>query len=345
VSRRAEENSVLWPNVYIAGVGVSLAAEVSVESAISAGRYSRAEAERTGYLAVTEATPDQRAPDFAVGAARNAIQQAGLHRDDIGILLHAVVLHSGIDIFNAASYIQKRVATSRCFVSEVRAASNGGLTSLVLASSYLVAHAECHAGLITASDCWSGPGIDRWQSAAWLWGDGGSALVLRRDWGLARLVSTATTTDPEMEGWVRGDEEFGPFRHNALHPIDLRQRSAEFERRMPRDEVFRRIDAGLLGAVRQATAEAGSTLAEMSSVAIDFCGQRQMEHEYLRPLGMTIDQTTWSFGRRIGHMGAGDQFAGLHYLLESGRLCAGDRALILGTGVGFVWTAAVVEVL
>jgi 3-oxoacyl-[acyl-carrier-protein] synthase III len=46
----------------------------------------------------------------------------------------------------------------------------------------------------------------------------------------------------------------------------------------------------------------------------------------------------------VGHLGAGDQFAGLAHLVDAGELGAGGIAVLLGVGCGFVWSCAVVEV-
>lgn len=114
---------------------------------------------------------------------------------------------------------------------------------------------------------------------------------------------------------------------------------------MPKEEVWRRHAVGLRAAVDQATEEAGISLDGVEAVALPFFGRHLLQRQCLDTLKLDFDRTTWEFGRRIGHLGAGDQFAGFDHLVSSGRLGPGDRAVIVGLGGGFTWTIAVVEML
>jgi 3-oxoacyl-[acyl-carrier-protein] synthase III len=62
-------------------------------------------------------------------------------------------------------------------------------------------------------------------------------------------------------------------------------------------------------------------------------------------LGVSEEQTTWEYGRRTGHVGAGDWVLGLEHLLTGNELRAGDLVLLFGGGAGYTCTAAVVEIL
>ncbi|WP_243704727.1 3-oxoacyl-[acyl-carrier-protein] synthase III C-terminal domain-containing protein [Micromonospora sp. KC723] len=63
-----------------------------------------------------------------------------------------------------------------------------------------------------------------------------------------------------------------------------------------------------------------------------------------KPLDISSDQTTWDWGSTIGHLGAGDQIAGLAHLRRTGRLGAGQLCALVGAGGGFSWSVAVLEV-
>jgi 3-oxoacyl-[acyl-carrier-protein] synthase-3 len=64
----------------------------------------------------------------------------------------------------------------------------------------------------------------------------------------------------------------------------------------------------------------------------------------LDELGVDPSRTTWEWGRRAGHLGAGDQIAGLTYLLESGKARPGDMVALNGAGTGFAFGSAVVQI-
>jgi 3-oxoacyl-[acyl-carrier-protein] synthase-3 len=333
-------------DVFIAGTGAYLPKEESVETAISQGRYDSRTAERTRQLGATVAEPGERAVDFAVTAARQALLDSGHQSDDVALLLHAVTLDSGILGWNPASYIQRELGLGeRCFVSEIRNGCVGGLTAVDFAASHLFARPDLPAAVITAADCYPATLINRWQPGVPIVaGDGGGALVLSRTDGFARILSLASHTDPQLEGANRGDERFDLLQ--ARYPINFGQRANEFlQSTMSEEELWTRTRAGMRAVVDQANADAGLKMSEIDYVVYTFSSYDLMLRACLDPLRLAVEQTTWDFGRRIGHIGAPDVFVGYDHLARSGRLTVGSRALLLCAGTGFVWTAAVIETL
>jgi 3-oxoacyl-[acyl-carrier-protein] synthase III len=69
-----------------------------------------------------------------------------------------------------------------------------------------------------------------------------------------------------------------------------------------------------------------------------------MEWQVHQLLAIDEARTSWEFGRLNGHLGAGDQFAGLHDLLSRGELAPGDKVMLIGGGAGFSCTCAVIEI-
>ncbi|MET9174069.1 hypothetical protein AB0N77_27450 [Streptomyces misionensis] len=48
-------------------------------------------------------------------------------------------------------------------------------------------------------------------------------------------------------------------------------------------------------------------------------------------MGYTEEQSLWNYGRTVGHLGAGDQAAGLAHLRENGKPASGDL-VVVGAG-------------
>lgn len=192
-----------WNDLYVAGTGVCIPPSVTVEAAIAMGRYDTDGAARSQHLSVTTAPANHRAPDFAVTAGLQALKRSGHTPDEIGILLHAVVIHAGIDAWNAASYVQQGVGAGTCLATEVRSGCNGALVGLELACSHLAARPKETAALVTAADIFPEPLIDRWRTApGCIFGDGGAAAVVSGTAGFARIVAICTATDPALEALV-----------------------------------------------------------------------------------------------------------------------------------------------
>lgn len=335
-----------WSNLYVCGTGAWLPKPVAVATAVQDGRYPAESAQLSAQTYVTVAT-DDHAPDMAVRAARQAVERSVRPAGDIAAVFHSVVLHAGLDVWNAASYLQRHVAARNAFVSEIRSGSNGGLVALETAAAYLLAHPHAPAALVTAADRWPEPYFDRWRSDRIVYADGAAALVLSRQDGFAEILAMATHTDAELEGMHRGAERFGAYGTGTGTgtAINLDDRHRDFLAEVGRDEIWRRLDLGLRGACEQALTEAELTGADIDHVVLPHFGLWLTRRQILRPLGITdLTRTTWDFSRQVGHLGAGDQLAGLNHLTESGVLRPGTHVLLVGAGAGFTWTGAVLRI-
>ncbi|MFI6098251.1 ketoacyl-ACP synthase III family protein [Lentzea sp. NPDC051213] len=336
-----------WNDIYISGVGAFLPKTVSVEDAIAEGRYDEESASYTDHVSVTVAAPEDNVADMAVAAARQAAARAGAGPADVDAVFYSVVFHAGIDVWNAASYIQQGVSQAGSFAAEVRAGSNGGMVALEVAASYLVAHPDAQTAVLTAGDLWSEPYFDRWRADRILYGDGAAAVALSRQGGFARLVSLANATDPSLEAMHRGKLPWGPAQFSAEQPIDLHRRHEEFlETVADKDVVWQRVQAGARSVADQALQEANVSLADIDHIVVPHFGRNLITKQCLEPMGgADLERTTFQFARQVGHLGPGDQFAGLNHLSETGALTPGQRVFVFGVGGGFSWSGAVIEVL
>jgi len=104
-----------------------------------------------------------------------------------------------------------------------------------------------------------------------------------------------------------------------------------------------RVERGQDEVIEEALAEAGIKLSEVDRFVLPVFGRRRLDLGLFRRLGIRPEESTWPWARCIGHLGAGDQIAGLDHLVDSGQVKAGQLCLLLGTGAGFSWSGAVVE--
>jgi 3-oxoacyl-[acyl-carrier-protein] synthase III len=337
-----------FEDVYIAGTGSWLPARTSTAEAIARGRCDPALARRNDIAAVAVGTEKDSPPEMAAAAARVALDRAGGHaggRVDIDLVLHANLHYQGHELWGAASYVQRTAVGNRCPAMEVRQVSNGGMAALQLAAGYL-AGAGRSAALVTAADMFPLPGFDRWHTdPGTVYADGGAAVVLSRAGGVARLRSLVLISDPDLEGMHRAGDAYGPAPMTYAEPLDLDTHARAFFAQVGSSAAVARIRAGHGEALRRALADAETELGEISRFVVPHFGRRRLEAIYLRQLGISLDQTTWQWSRQVGHLGAGDQFASLNHLLETGAVTTGDRCLLLGVGAGFSWSGAVVEIL
>lgn len=337
-----------WDNLYLAGLGVYLPERVEkAEEAIAAGRYDAAEAQANGIRAVRVAAPDEAPPVMAAAAARQAVERSGHADGDFSLVVHACFGHQGQEFWQPASYVQDNSVGGTGLVAEVRQGSNGSLVALELAASWLAAR-RGPAALVTSADWFHLPYFDRWNSDDFqVYGDGGGAAVLSSRSGFARIRSTVTLSDATLEPIYRGAEGWttGPF--TTGHKIDMRTRKLHYLAAGPDlgGQAVARMKRNLLDVVGTALRDADTDLSAIAHVVHANTGEGTVRNAFYAPLGIQADQTVYEWGRDYGHIGAADQLVNLDHLATSGRLTPGDLVLVLGVGIGFTWSAMVLEAL
>jgi 3-oxoacyl-[acyl-carrier-protein] synthase-3 len=333
---------VRWEDLYLRACASLLPPVMAAEEAVARGL---AEAETVRRMQVVGVTVAEDAPaDMAAAAARTAMDRSGCTPDEIALILHSSAYFQGHDMWAPASYIQRIAVGNRCPAIEVRQTSNGGMASLELAAAFL-AGTGGSAALLTTGDRFCLPGIDRWRSdPGTVLADGATAVVLGRGSGFARLVSLVTVTEPELEQMHRGDDPPSPAPLIIRSPIEVEVTTNAFLRGPAGQRSVAMMSARQEESLQRALDEAEAKLADVDWFLLPHFGRRRLDVNFFRRFGIEPERTLWAWSRGIGHLGAGDQFAGLSWLMESGRAKPADQCLLLGVGGGFTWSSAVVEI-
>jgi 3-oxoacyl-[acyl-carrier-protein] synthase-3 len=331
--------------VYVRGHGVHLPARRRVAEAVASGECPAKLVSRTNIESVS-VSPAESAPEMAVVAARAALDRADSAAQDVALVLHADTYYQGQDLWATASYIQAQALGNDCPAIELRQMSSGGLAAMLLATTYLAAAGPAADALLTTADRFCLPGVDRWRTDPGTpYADGGTALVLSRRGGYARLRSIVMHADPALESLHRSSTTFAgaPFEHGA--PVDFEAAKRRFVAEHGLSYGVSRSVEGQRHTVKRALADADLELGEARWVVLPHFGWRRLESNYLRPFDIDASRTTWEWSRTVGHLGAGDQFAGLGHLLDAGKARPGDRCVLIGVGAGYTWGCAVLEIL
>lgn len=334
--------------LFIAGCASWLPPAMTAEQAVAEGHVTARDAARTGVEAVT-VSDGRSAPEMAALAARTALLRADCPPEDVGLVLHASLYDQGHDLWAPASYVQRRAlgaVPDQAPAMEVRQVSNGGMASLELASAYLRAGTERSAALLTSGDVFCPPGFHRWTSdPGTVYADGGAALVLSRSGGFARLVGLFSVSEPRLEGMHRGDAPFGPPEGGLRRVVDLDTCKREFLARTGRAPAVAWVGGGQRRALTGGLQALGLGIDDIARFVLPHLGGRRLAATFFQPFGIAPERSTWPWSRSIGHLGGGDQFAGLAHLVETKQVTGGDFVVLVGVGAGFSWSCAVAEVL
>ncbi|GID33078.1 ketoacyl-ACP synthase III family protein [Paractinoplanes brasiliensis] len=339
-----------WNDVYISSSAAHLGSEIEdVRDAVADGRYDADECAADGYLHVRVAR-DESPADMGVAAARLALRRATPSDVPFALVVHGGIGGQGLYYWPVASYIQDRTVGGSATALEVRQASNSGMAALEVAAAYLLTKPAPVAALITTADCYQLPHFDRYRSEKGQpRGDGASALVLTRGAGrgVARLLSTASIGDARHERLYRGDQPWESHPGANGWPVDLRGRSRDYlSGGADIGDIVRTVAANQQRVMNEALKDSGTALDQVARFVFPNTGLTLVDWDARRrDHGLDVARSTWEWGRHVGHMGGGDQVAGLTHLLESRAVGPGDRVVLTGIGAGFSFSAAVLEVL
>lgn len=332
-------------DVYLSGLGVFQPSTVDAGQAARRGEYDPStylENRLTGLCIAGPVSP----PEMAVQAARQAVSRATADPTQIGMLLHATIFFQGPEGWHSPAYINKEIVGTAAPAFEIGMGCNGVFAGLELAASRMAGMAPDEMVLLTTADNFGSPLVDRWNAApGYIQGDAGSALLLCRGAGFARLLSVGSVTMPEVEQLNRGGEPLYPSSVPLGTKVDMKARALYFrEKVMPLAQATEVHNQAQVGVIERTLDEADRKLDDMTRVIYGNVAGYLMEQLLLRPLGIPMDRTTWQFGRGVGHTGASDQLLSLNHLLVTGQLAAGDHVLLAGGGPASV-SSAVLEIL
>lgn len=331
-------------SIYIRGVGSELAARRPISDAVASGQCPPKIAERTGIesVAVSERASGV---ELAAAAAHNALRDAAIDGSRIDLIAHSNVYYQGHDLWSPSAYIQRETGAVDAVAVEIRQMSNGGMAGIDLAAAYLTGR-DRDLALVTTGDRFAAPGFDRWISdPGTIYGDGGTALILSRTSGFAVFRSFVQIADATLEAMHRGADPFGVAPFSVRPRVDLDPLKKAFLAETNVLATVEKVRRGQERVIARSLDDAGVKISDIDWFVLPHFGLRRLRSTFLRPLNIDIERTTWDFARTVGHLGAGDQFAGLAHLRARDLLRTGDAVLFAGVGAGFSWSAAVLEIL
>ncbi|WIV52829.1 3-oxoacyl-[acyl-carrier-protein] synthase III C-terminal domain-containing protein [Amycolatopsis nalaikhensis] len=338
-----------WNNLHLRGIGAALGEIVAVEQLGSAGSQLRM---TTSQRAVSIAR-NTTGMDLAVRAGRNAL--ASMAMTTTGPLqapdlhFHAAIWRGsrGIDFWSRAAYVRTRLGlpAGRGIATELNAMSNSLVGGIDISARVLAGSPDLDTVLLTGGETFGQPAFDHLTADHGIaYGDGGSALILGRLPGLARVIATSSYTDPTLEQLHRGNHRFAPAGTTELGIERIGERKRQYTDLVGAASVTRRNHEGVHAVANEALRDAELDRDQLLWVLLPHYGRHLLDTQCLKPLGITADRTLCHAGDQWGHIGPNDQIIGLTHLLARGAVAPGDHVALLGIGIGMTWTAAILRI-
>jgi 3-oxoacyl-[acyl-carrier-protein] synthase-3 len=286
--------------------------------------------ERTGIRVRHIAAEDETTSTLATGAARAAIDAAGVEASTIDLIVLATATPD--QTFPAtATRVQTALGINDCVAFDVAAVCSGFLYALQVADSMIRAGAHNRA-LVIGAETFSR--ILDWEDRATcvLFGDGAGAVVLEAQESDERAGRGVLATRLHADG-----------RHNDLLYVDGGPSTTGTvgKLRMKGREVFRHAVVNLAAVMEESLAAANLTIADVDWVVPHQANARILDAT-ARKLGLSPDQVVVTVDRHANTSAASVPLA-LDTAVRDGRIKQGQLVVLEAMGGGFTWGAAVVR--
>ncbi|WP_033290465.1 3-oxoacyl-[acyl-carrier-protein] synthase III C-terminal domain-containing protein [Amycolatopsis jejuensis] len=326
-----------WPSLHLRGIGAALGDLVPVDPKHPTGQQSISIAHRTTGM------------DLAVRAGHAALSTlAQITHGPLPVPelhLHSAIWRGsrGIDFWSRATYIRTRLGlpAGPGLTAELNAMSNSLIAGIDLAGRILAGSTDLDHILLTGGEVFGPPAFDHLTADHGIaYGDGGSALILGRTPGLARILATASYTDPTLEQLHRGHHRFLPAGTTEPGPERIRERKHQYLATVGTHSINTRNTHGIRTATKNALADADLTPDQLAWVLLPHYGRQLLDTHCLRPLNIPAERTLHDAGNHWGHLGPNDQIVGLtHHAVHPG-----DHIALIGIGIGMTWTTAILRI-
>jgi 3-oxoacyl-[acyl-carrier-protein] synthase III len=289
---------------------------------------------RTGIKQRRKAGPDEYTSQFAVRAARQAIERAGIEPADVDLILCATVTPDQI-LPSTGCLIQAELGSHKAAAMDVVAACSGFLYGLTLADAMIRGGQSKYALVIGAEI------LTRYvdytdRSTCVLFGDGAGAAVLGAVEGDRGILASRIRSDGRYEEqlFAPGGGTKGGFTAETI------ARGDHFFK-MRGNELFKVAVRSMTDISREVLEEAGLTTTDVKLFIPHQANQRITD-----AVASKLDVDTAMVYSNIamhGNTSSASIPIGLDECVESGKIQKGDVVLLASFGGGVTWGGVVMR--
>ena len=289
------------------------------------------------HIAQTEDTISYMASE----AAKRAIEDAGIDPAEINVVISHGSEHKDHVVWNAAGKIQHNVGAVNAYGFEVYALCAGAPIALNVARGLMMGDPSVKYVLLAAASRENdlvNLGNERTRFM-FNFGAGASAMLLKRDAAKNLVLGASALTDGALsETVVLTDEAIADGEPRVVG--DVRGRLDVTDPQLMSNRLGESSLPNFIRVMREALDKSGHTLDD-----VDFLGITHMKRSFyiqiLNEIGLTEDQSVYL--ENYGHIQSVDQGLAIHLGVKQGKIKDGDLLLLVGAGVGYTWSAAVVQ--
>ncbi len=325
--------------VCITGVGHHLAGVVEENDELCRGLEITPEwiLEKTGIKRRYIAAPEDNASDFAVSAARRALDGAGIGADEIDLIV-ACTFSADYTFPPLSAKVHKELGVKGGQIFDLQANCAGFVSGLTAASDRMAADPSVRNALVIGVEL-NSRYIDRTDADSVIYhSDGAGAAVLSRreagPSGALGIVASAFHTDSSNYEAVRvrgGGSSFPVMGHGGRADSDV----MELNGLATWKQAITHLPATVKAACRKAEVE----LAEVDFFVFHQANWNLIDY-IVRKMGADLTRT-YTNVQEIGNTGAASVAIALSEAVERGLIKPGSTVVLAAVGAGFNFGASV----
>ncbi len=283
---------------------------------------------RTGIKERHIAQEGENNSDLAVGAAKKALEMAGILPADLDLIIVGT-LTPDMPMPSVACLVQKELGAKRAGAMDISATCSGFLYSLSVADKFVRCSPDTKV-LVIGSEVLSRR--TNWQdrTTCVLFADGAGAAVVTGARGENGIVSTHLHADGSVWGLltIKG--------LGTAHPVDesILEKGWQYIEMQGRD-VFKHAVKALESVAFEALDASGWAMEDIDLLIAHQANIRILEHLRER-LSLPKDKVFINI-HKYGNTSAASIPIALDEANRKGRLKAGDKVLMVSFGGGFTW--------
>jgi 3-oxoacyl-[acyl-carrier-protein] synthase-3 len=289
---------------------------------------------RTGIKQRRKAAPGEYTSQFAVRAAQQAIERAGLEPSDIDLILCATVTPDQI-LPSTGCLIQAELGSHKAAAMDVVAACSGFLYGLTLANTMVQTGQSRNALVIGAEILTQYVDYSDRQTCV-LFGDGAGAAVLGPVEGDRGILATRIKSDGRYE-----EQLYSPGGGTRRPPSAETLAAGDHFFKMKGNELFKVAVRSMADISREVLEEAGQS-ADDVSLFIPHQANQRITDAVASKLNVD-DARVYSNIAMHGNTSSASIPIALDECVESGKIKKGDLILMASFGGGVTWGGVLIR--
>jgi 3-oxoacyl-[acyl-carrier-protein] synthase-3 len=283
---------------------------------------------RTGIKQRRKAAPGEYTSLFAVRAARQAIERAGLEPSDIDLILCATVTPDQI-LPSTGCIIQAELGSNKAAAMDLVAACSGFLYGLTIADTMIRTGQSKHALVIGAEILTQYVDYTDRQTCV-LFGDGAGAAVLGAVNGDRGILAARIRSDGRYE-----EQLYSPGGGTRRPPTADTLAAGDHFFKMKGNELFKVAVRSMTDVSREVLETAGVT-AEDVKLFIPHQANQRITDAVASKLNVESERVYSNIAMH-GNTSSASIPIGLDECVEAGRISPGDLVLLASFGGGVTW--------